>query len=159
MVGEAMATEGSKAAEQAEQQPHSAWPARRARRMAKRTAIAGKLEAALEYIVQLECQLEAAKHAQQQDEARHRAAASQAVFLTMPADDEADLSPVAAQEVLRTEVVARLALAAPVVEAVLAEERPPKDITIRRNAGLHCRQRRAAIIVGMSRSQLNKLQR
>ena len=109
--------------------------ARRDRVHRARDAMAGRLAAALRRVQELEDYVEA--HI-----AAGRAAASQPLPL-----------------VVKEEVVQRLALAAPVVSAGISNTQPPKLACVRRNAALHCFHARASQIVGMSLSQLNRLQR
>ena len=124
--------------------------ARRDRVHRARDAMAGRLAAALRRVQELEDYVEA--HI-----AADRAAASQPVQVDPqpPGQEGMQHKPLDVKE----EVVQRLALAAPVVSARISNTQPPKLACVRRNAAMHCFHARASQIVGMSLSQLNRLQR
>ena len=116
-----MATVGSPAAhgvaqlprgEEAGAEPRSAWPARRERRQAARLASAGRLDAALARVVELEGQVLVLEAQLVGERERYAAAAEQAMALAVRQGGIA--SPQAA---LQEELVVRMALAAPVLEA------------------------------------------
>ena len=133
--------------------------ARRQAQLSARLAVEGRLDAALKRVEALETELRASRSEMREAEARHVAAAAQAVELARTEGE-----PSAA---LGDEIVQRLAMAAPVVEATLADawshDDPPgrmAPLTVRRrNAGLHCARRRAGSIAVMSGAELNRLQR
>ncbi|CAK0846620.1 unnamed protein product, partial [Prorocentrum cordatum] len=161
----AVATVGCTAACETAERPGceaggSLWPARRARRAAAQQAASGRLSAAPSRISGLEATIDASRARVAAEEARHVAAAAQAVRL---AEDEGDIAePNAA---LAGELVARMALAAPILEGVLAGEPDGAGKAVRtlrkarRNTGLHCAAAPAAAISLAELPQLNRWQR
>ena len=151
-AGRQMAAVRCTAAPEAAKQPAAAatapslWPARRARQAAARGADAGRLAAALRRVAELE-----ARCAELEADARARAAAQAAVAQAERAAPE--------QAAAVPELVERLALVAPILEADLKEVAAPPIAVGRRNVVCHNPSLPAAVVRGMTQRSLNRVQR
>ena len=134
--------------------------AQKARQRAARALDQGRLQAAWARVEALEDELRACQQELAEQRRRSEAAAAQAVALAN--------GPKARGQALQEELVARLALAVPVVEGVLAHPVAaeggkdlglPRVVVSRRNVGMHCARQRGASIQRLTQPELNRLQR